>query len=1010
MTPERWQRIRELLHGAMELAAAERSVFLDSKCSNDPVLRREVESFLSAEGEVSREFLERPITDSISVAPGSRLGPYEIVAFIGAGGMGEVYKARDTRLDRTVAIKVLPAHLSSSSQHIERLQREAKAISALQHPNICTLHDVGQQDNSQYLVMEYLEGETLAERLTKGRLPLDLTLRYATEVADALEAAHRRGVVHRDLKPGNIFLTTHGESKVLDFGLAKLEDSRPATNSATTLTSDPKALTTPGVAMGTVAYMSPEQARGEELDARTDIFSLGAVLYEMATGKLAFPGKTSAVVFKGILDEAPPAPSQIVPSLPASLDQIVEKALEKDRDLRYQNAVDLRADLQRLKRDAGPARVTTRLQIATKGRLGKSGKVIVPVVVALVVLVAARYFHFDRTKELSDKDTIVLADFTNTTGDPVFDGSLRQGLSVQLEQSPFLNLLTEAQIQQTLRLMGMPPDSRLTPGIATEICQRNSGAAVLDGSIVQIGTTYNLILKAVNCSNGVTLTSAAVQASDKNHVLEGLGKAASDMRKDLGESLASIQRFDTPLEQVSTSSLEALKAYSLGWKLDAAEGDSVRAVAFYEQATKLDPKFAAAYMRLGHMYWNLGYSFLAAENIRQAFELREGVSEREKLFIEASYHHFVTGDLVKALQVYDVWAQTYPRDPFARNQRANANLWLGRYDEALADIREAHRLNPARARYYDNLVTWLVNVDRFDEAHAVAEEAKAKNLEIADLSTTLYVLAFLQNDSEGMKEQVAFSARKPWMEDELLEVDADIAAYFGRLQKARTLSRQAITFITSTEPQAKETAARYELNAALKEAVFGNADAARQRVDSALRLSNGAARVQYGAALTLALIGEAVRAQKLADDLGKRFPEDTLVQYLYLPTVNAQLALTRHDTQKAIEALQTVAPYELGGPSLTLLYPAYIRGLIYLAAHRGDEAAPEFQKILDHRGIVQNEPIGALAHLQLGRAYAMQGDGARARSAYQDFLTLWKDADPDIPILKQAKVEYAKLI
>ena len=445
MTPERWQQIRELLHGAMQLPTAERSVFLDSKCSNDPALRKEVESFLSAEGEVSREFLERSITGGLSVGPGSRLGPYEIVAFIGAGGMGEVYKARDTRLDRTVAIKLLPAHLSSSSQHIERFQREAKAISALQHPNICTLHDVGQEDNSRYLVMEYLEGETLAERLTKGRLPLDLTLRYATEVADALDGAHRRGIVHRDLKPGNIFLTTHGESKVLDFGLAKLEDSRPAANSPTTLTSDPMALTTPGVAMGTVAYMSPEQARGEELDARTDIFSLGAVIYEMATGRLAFPGRTSAVVFKRILDETPPAPSQVVPSLPASFDQIVERALEKNRELRYQSAADLRANLQRLKRDSESGHIRAQSGPAQQNRKWvrtlAAGSVLL-----LLAAIGIHYYPLHSSRPLTEKNTIVLADFNNTTGDDLFDGTLKQALAIQLEQSQLLNVLPDKKI------------------------------------------------------------------------------------------------------------------------------------------------------------------------------------------------------------------------------------------------------------------------------------------------------------------------------------------------------------------------------------------------------------------------------------------------------------------------------------------------------------------------------------------------------------------------------------
>jgi len=625
--------------------------------------------------------------------------------------------------------------------------------------------------------------------------------------------------------------------------------------------------------------------------------------------------------------------------------------------------------------------------------------VVATAILAVGVLVVWQWHQLPR---LTEKDTIVLADFTNTTGDPVFDGTLRQGLAVQLEQSPFLRLVSEEQIQQTLRLMKQALDAKLTPEIAREICQRTNSSVALDGSIVQIGMRYSLILKAVNCENGDSLASAEAQASDKSHVLEALGKASSEMRNKLGESQATVQKFDTPLIQASTSSLEALRAYSMGYKAVTGKGDSAAAIPFFQRAISLDPNFAMAHVLLGSSYWNLSENNLASDNIRKAFELRAGVSEWEKLRIEAEYHSLVTGDLVKAQRALEVWAQTYPKDWTPRNRLGVVYSALGQYDKALAVHREAESLYAQSGLVRGNIIYTYISLDRYGEAHTAADEARAENPDSPQLRIGLYRLAFLENDKPAMEQQVALAAGKPGIEDSLLWNEAATAAYFGQLAKARAFYAQAVASAERTGT--KEEAAAFEANRALTEALFGNGQEARRRARAALLPPIGP-DVQYLAALALALAGEEPKARALAEGLAKRSPDDTIVQFLYLPTLRAQLALKRNDAPGAIQALQAATPFELG----TTLEPLYFRGLAYMAARRGSQAATEFQKILDHRGIVVNAPIGALVRLQIGRALAMQGDIAKARAAYQDFLLLWKDADPDLPILRQAKAEYARI-
>jgi tetratricopeptide (TPR) repeat protein len=741
------------------------------------------------------------------------------------------------------------------------------------------------------------------------------------------------------------------------------------------------------------------------------LFSFGAVLYEMATGVEPFRGETSGVIAESILNRSPVPPVRLNPDLPPKLEEIITKALEKDKKLRYQNAADIRTDLQRLKRDS------------ESGRAGASVPAIAPApverkkfrwvyasaaVLTIALAASALFLHSRKAHALTDKDTIVLADFTNTTGDPVFDGALRQGLSVQLEQSPFLSIISDQQIQQALQMMAQKPDAKLTPEIARELCQRTGSAAVLDGSITQIGTQYLLTLKAVNCRSGESLASTEAQASDKNQVLDALGKTASDMRTKLGESLSTVQKLDTPLAQATTPSLEALQAYSLGWKAFDGKNDSAAAVSWFQRAIRLDPKFAMAYAMLSTSYFNLGDTSLAAETIKMAHELRGGVSERERFFIETGY--LLSGDLDEARKTAELWAQTYPRDfePAVTLGLIYSNL--GQYDKALVAKREALRLDPASGLSYAILVSGYLNLNRLEEARATAEEAQVKKLDSPPLSAYLYMLAFLQNEAEGMAQQVAWTADKPGWEDGLLFLEGDTAAYSGRLGRAREFSSRAVA--SAMRMKEKETAAGYEADAALREALFGNSAEASKRVAAALGLSNGR-DVQFVAAMALALAGGAARGQALADDLAKRFPEDTIAQFNYLATLRAQLALSRNDSSLAIEALRAAAPYELGTPGSSgfslALYPIYVRGEAYLASHQGSEAAAEFQKILDHSGIVFNEPIGALAHLGLARAYALQGDTAKARNAYQDFLSLWKEANADIPILIVAKAEYAKL-
>jgi eukaryotic-like serine/threonine-protein kinase len=1001
MDNDRWKHVDQLLQSALDVPAVERDAYLRNACGGDQRLEQEVRSLLAAHDHAdsvlgapaidlaARELAGERSDDGRQAGGdpliGQTLSHYRIVEKLGGGGMGVVYKAEDARLHRPVALKFVSDELAGDAESLSRFQREARTASALNHPHICTIYDIGEQDGRSFIAMEYLEGATLKDRLAAGPLGLDMVLRLGIQIADALDAAHTANVIHRDIKPANIFISSRGHAKLLDFGLAKMRAHTSREADVTTM-----AGTIPGLVMGTAAYMAPEQARGEPVDHRADLWSVGLVLYEIVKGMRPAPAVRLRV------EESP------------ELEHVISKCLETDRDLRYQHAADLRTDLERLKRGSDSA-LMGRDRLAAKA---PARWTVVAAAAGALALAAVGYIFYPRQAPLTDKDTIVLAEFTNTTGDPVFDDALRQGLAVQLQQSPFLSLISDDRVRRTLALMDQRPDARLTRSLAQDLCVRTASAVVVEGSIASLGTQYVLGLRARNCSTGDVLADEQAQAARKEDVLGALSQIAITFRTRVGESVATIEKHSTPLQDATTSSLDALKAYSTAVSLVLTSNQRA-SIALLERAVEIDPDFAMAHARLGLRYSSLGESSLSRQSLLKAHRLRNRASDAERFYIATMYDRDVTGNLEREQRTLESWAQTYPRDPVPQSLQAGfVTRSIGKYALAIEQAGKAIAIDSDLAPTYESKAIAELHLNRLADAEATIRRAMERDLATDGLVLAPYFIAFLRGDAEAISRTAAVARSRRSTEDMIAHLEALVLARSGRLQEARRISSAAVEI--AQRAGRHERAAHFLAATAVWEAFYGNTVAARQKAMQALAVARGR-NVDYAVALALALSGDLARARQIAGDLEKDFPEDTSVQSLYLPALRALFAIAARDPSVAIQSLQSASRYDLGIGGLAFnmrfgaLYPIYVRGHAYLAARQPAQAVAEFQRIVDHRSMVLVDPMDALARLHLARALALAGDMAKAKSAYGDLLTLWKNADPDIQVLKEARAEYAGL-
>jgi len=946
---------------------------------------------------------------------GTKVSHYRVLDVIGGGGMGMVYRGEDLKLGRPVALKFLPEDLVSDPVALKRFEREAQTASALNHPYICTIYEIEEHEGQPFIAMELLDGDTLRDRLAGSEektIPTSEILEIAQQICAGLEAAHEKGIVHRDIKPANIFLTRQGTVKILDFGLAKLASGPDSEKAVTTQEANEEpfpsireqgeiaaatfqaGLTQPGTTAGTAGYMSPEQVRKEKLDGRSDLFSLGMVLYEMAAGKRPFEAETVAEIQNAILQGTPKPLRQVSPAA-SRLDPVVAKALEKDRTRRYQSASEIRKDLMQIQREINPRRRFLRYSFAAA------------MLLLLVGLGAWGYWQVRNSVTLSPSDTIVLTDIDNQTGDAALGQGMSTALQVALMQTPYLNLLGPDKVHETLHALNLPNDTKVTvsPELARQVCEYTHSRGIVSGSIMNLGNRYGIELQVINCETGAKFARVTNEAETRNDLVRVLGVTATHLRTKLGEPKDSIARFNQPLELATSSSPDALQFLALGYQ-SHLHGDLPAAMADYNRAIEKDPNLALAYAAEGSIYAHVGPEARATETLTKAFALRERLTAPSRFQVETAYYNDAEGEFDKALPINEQWVHTFPHDVIARYNLKTTLGALGRPEESLVQAREAARLLPS-VWMFRSLLESAIAAGRLDETRATYEQVKSLHFDDSGAHADRALLAFLQNDPSAMQAEWAWAAQNPVGAGPVIFREARVQAYHGRFRESHRLTQQAVD--SSKKSGDISASTFYQNNEALREAEAG------RFAESLHLLSETRGRDDTRSARPLAILVSArandlTEAQRRADALEQAYPYDTLLLHYSLPTIRAAVKLRQGDPAAAIELLRPVTKYEMAqNLSFDNLYPAYIRGLAYLQMKDGSQAAPEFQKLIDHPGIVGDFVTGAIAHLQLGRAQAMTGDYAAARKSYEEFLTLWRDADPDIPIYREAKAEYAKL-